>query len=206
MIGPGLAFVAYPAALMEMPVAPLWSAIFFLMFIFVGLDSQFCTLEGFITALMDEWPRYLRSHKELFILAVSLFSFVIGLSLVSRCGMYVLYLMDNYAAAGMCLLFITGSECISIAWGYGASRFYANLKEMIGYPPLRYMKYCWLVFCPAVCFVSDRIDVSWNKATEELKRAEEKFPLFFHEGLKNSNLYGKATVLSYFARIVVLYS
>lgn len=38
--GPGLAFVAYPSAISEMPLAPLWSVLFFVMLIFVALDGQ----------------------------------------------------------------------------------------------------------------------------------------------------------------------
>ncbi|XP_019748830.1 sodium- and chloride-dependent GABA transporter 2 [Hippocampus comes] len=152
--GPGLAFIAYPRAVSMMPFSPLWACCFFIMIVFLGLDSQFVCVESLVTAVVDMYPStFRRKHRrELFILAVAVLSFLMGLIMLTEGGMYIFQLFDYYAASGMCLLFVAIFETVCIAWVYGADNFYDNIEDMIGYRPSAVIKYCWLFFTPATCF------------------------------------------------------
>uniref|UniRef100_A0A6I8N077 Transporter n=1 Tax=Ornithorhynchus anatinus TaxID=9258 RepID=A0A6I8N077_ORNAN len=154
--GPGLAFIAFPKAVTMMPLSQLWSCLFFLMLIFLGLDSQFVCVECLVTVSMDMFPRQLRKRgrRELLILAISIVCYLLGLLLVTEGGMYIFQLFDYYAASGICLLFLAMFEVSCVGWVYGANRFYDNVEDMIGYRPWPLIKICWLFLTPGLCLAT----------------------------------------------------
>uniref|UniRef100_UPI00358DEC40 sodium- and chloride-dependent GABA transporter 3-like isoform X2 n=1 Tax=Myxine glutinosa TaxID=7769 RepID=UPI00358DEC40 len=151
--GPGLAFIAYPKAVSMMPLAPLWASLFFLMLLFLGLDSEFVCMETLVTSIMDLFPSTFRigHRRKLLILACVVVFYFCGLFLLTDGGMYIFILMDYYAASGLCLLFVAVFECICIGWAYGGDRFYDDVQQMIGYRPIPLFNWCWRYFTPGIC-------------------------------------------------------
>ncbi|XP_032886804.1 sodium- and chloride-dependent neutral and basic amino acid transporter B(0+)-like [Amblyraja radiata] len=116
--GFGLAFIAYPEALAQLPWAPLWSTLFFLMLITVGIDTQFGTLETILTSLMDQYPKHLQSKRLLLTVGACVLLFLLGLVCVTQAGIYWVNLAD-YFCAGWILLTIALLELIGLSWIYG---------------------------------------------------------------------------------------
>jgi solute carrier family 6 amino acid transporter-like protein 5/7/9/14 len=146
--GPGLAFIAYPAGIALMPIAPLWSVLFFFMLFTLGLDSMFAMMETVITALSDEWT-LLREHKSKFTLVVCIIGFFLGLSQCTQGGFYLLHLMDWYSA-GFSLLFISLFEIVTVIHVYGYNRFEDDIRSMIGFAPNFYWRFTWKIITPIV--------------------------------------------------------
>nr|XP_020463768.1 sodium- and chloride-dependent taurine transporter-like isoform X2 [Monopterus albus] len=151
--GPGLAFIAYPKAVSMMPLPTLWAIFFFIMLLLLGLDSQFVEVEGQITSIVDLYPSFLRKgyRREIFIAVMCFISCILGLTMVTKGGMYVFQLFDYYAASGVCLLWVAFFECIAVAWVYGADNFYDGIEDMIGYRPNPWMKWSWTIITPVLC-------------------------------------------------------
>uniref|UniRef100_A0AAV2IZT8 Transporter n=1 Tax=Knipowitschia caucasica TaxID=637954 RepID=A0AAV2IZT8_KNICA len=154
--GPGLAFIAYPKALSMLPVSSFWAVLFFLMIIFLGLDSQFVCVESLATAITDMFPRYLRRRgaREILVLVIAVVCFLLALPLVCGRGIFLFNLIDTFGASGITLLFIAMFECIVIGWVYGADRFFHNIEDMVGYPPIPVFKYCWMFITPLICGIT----------------------------------------------------
>ncbi|OIO80848.1 sodium-dependent transporter [Candidatus Pacearchaeota archaeon CG1_02_32_132] len=121
--GPGLAFVVFPEALTLLPWAWLFSALFFLTLLSLGIDSAFSIVEAINTTIGD---RYKKPNRPKIAFFTCLACFLIGILFVTGAGLYLLDIVDhfiiNYGLATAGLL-----ECIAVGWVYGAK----NLREFV---------------------------------------------------------------------------
>ncbi|WAR04561.1 SC6A9-like protein, partial [Mya arenaria] len=119
--GAGLAFIVYPEVVTKLPISQLWSVLFFLMLITLGLGTQF--------------------RRVMLLVGISTFGFIVGLAFATQ-------LFDNYAAT-YSLLVIGLVESLALSWVYGADRFLTDIESMLGYRPSRIWAWSWKIIAPA---------------------------------------------------------
>ncbi|XP_038575287.1 sodium- and chloride-dependent GABA transporter 3-like [Micropterus salmoides] len=108
--GPGLAFIAYPQATAMMPLPQFWTVCFFLMLIFLSVDTH-------------------------------------G-------GIYIFQLIDYYGTTRAFHYFMALSECLALAWGFGADRVINVIEDMTGQRPCVFFKLCWKYIIPLLSLIS----------------------------------------------------
>ncbi|XP_039271548.2 sodium- and chloride-dependent GABA transporter 2-like [Styela clava] len=151
--GPGLVFVAYPTALSLLPLPQVWCALFFVMLLLLGFDSQFVYHETFIACMKDQFPRFFRIKwaNEIWVGVAAAVLFILSLPMLTMGGIYVLNIFNSYAVTGWCLYFISLVEFIAIGWIYGVDRFCDKMKLMLGFDVSRILlKICWKFVGPAL--------------------------------------------------------
>ncbi len=82
-IGTGLAFIAYPEAISRMSVPWLWSALFFIMLLLLGVSSQFGMVQVVGTILLDQFAR-LQRFRALVVIVICTCLFLLGLPLCTQ--------------------------------------------------------------------------------------------------------------------------
>jgi len=123
--GPGLAFVTYPAIIANLPWAPIFGVLFFIMLLTLAIDSAFSIVEGITASLIDKWKMsHLKAN-----LSVSSIALLIGLVFCTGAGLYWLDILDhfmNYIALGFSVFF----ACIFVGWIYGAGKMRDHVNSI----------------------------------------------------------------------------
>jgi NSS family neurotransmitter:Na+ symporter len=110
--GPGLAFIAFPYALAQLPGSAWWSFLFFFTLVTLGIDSAFSITESVLASLVDKtgWKR------SIVLPVMSLVGFGFGLIFVTKGGLNWLGVVADCIYGTWGIGFIGMLECILIGW------------------------------------------------------------------------------------------
>lgn len=177
--GPGLAFMAFPDAILLMDGSPFWAVILFLMLILLGIDSEFGTLESSLAPFFDT-GMVKKKWKPLFTAFVACGFFGIGLCMCAGNGFYIFQIFDDYSV-GLPLLLIAFFQCIGVTWIYGAENFANDIEYMSGSRPNPFWLICWKYVSPIallIIFVTNIVDLSKNPAKYAVYTGCEQSPIY----------------------------
>ncbi|CAG02771.1 unnamed protein product, partial [Tetraodon nigroviridis] len=144
--GPGLAFIMYTEAIVNMPLPQLWSVLYFAMLLLLGVGSMLGNITAIITPLRD-FRVVSRMSNEVLNGLVCVFCLLLGLGFTTTSGNYWFTIFNDYAAT-FSLLFIVLFEVVIVSYIYGIKRFEKDIEDMIGHKPNLYWKIMWRAVSP----------------------------------------------------------
>uniref|UniRef100_A0A3Q3W963 Transporter n=1 Tax=Mola mola TaxID=94237 RepID=A0A3Q3W963_MOLML len=139
--GPGLAFIMYSEAIKNMPLSQLWSVLYFIMLLLLGVGSMLGNVTAIITPLRD--LKFLSNVSGF----VCLLCLLLGLGFTTTSGNYWFTIFNDYAAS-FSLLFIVLIEVVTVSYIYGIKRFEKDIEDMLGHRPNWYWKIMWTIISP----------------------------------------------------------
>ena len=116
--GPGLAFVVFPKALSLLPGAWIFSTLFFVTLLSLGIDSAFSLVESVNTVFADRAKKSDLKKISFYVCSVC---FILGIIFTTRAGLYFLDVIDHFVT-NFGLVLVGIFECLAVGWVYGADR------------------------------------------------------------------------------------
>ncbi|XP_076048755.1 sodium- and chloride-dependent glycine transporter 2-like isoform X2 [Oratosquilla oratoria] len=153
--GHGLVFIVVPEALTRIPNAQVWSVMFFIMTLFLGLDTQFGMVETMSTAVLDYLPSFTNQRRRVVFLICSI-CFMLGLTMVMEGGVLLLTVFHEQAS-GINVIVLALVEVFLLQYTFGFREILKTLQtEMnIWIPSVLYWYWAatWTVLTPLTLII-----------------------------------------------------
>lgn len=132
-------FLTYPLALAEMPGANVWSVLFFLTLLLLGLSSAFALVESVVTMICDTaWGQ--RTNRVWISTPVILISFCLSLMYCTEFGFYLLDAVDTWTN-NLSLMFVVWAECVAVTSVYR----YVDVSTQVGWVAYIMYNLCYVL-------------------------------------------------------------
>ena len=144
--GPGLAFVAFPYALAQLPYSAWFSFIFFFALITLGIDSGFSITESVLASIVDK-----TGWKRCIVLPVmSLVGLGIGIIYITKGGLNWLGTIDGFINGTWGIAFLGLLECFVLGWVYRIDKLRIHANARSDWKLGRWWNYLIRIFIPVV--------------------------------------------------------
>jgi neurotransmitter:Na+ symporter, NSS family len=148
--GPGLAFVTFPQALSTLPwAAPLFSILFFITLLTLGIDSAFSLVEAVNTVITDKFNNVRKNDIAFLVCSISL---ALGVIFTTGAGLYFLDVFDHFIT-NFTLVIIGIFESIAIGWVYGADRLRNYINSVSDFRIGKWWEYSIKYITPLILIV-----------------------------------------------------
>ncbi|CAH0723408.1 unnamed protein product, partial [Brenthis ino] len=147
--GTGLAFVSYPDAIAKTFQPQLFSVLFFLMMVVLGLGTVVALVTAVNTILLDSFPNVKTIYMSVITCTLG---FGAGLIYVTPSGQYIFELTDYFGGTFL-ILFCGIFEIVGIFGLYGVENICLDLEFMLGRTTSVYWRFCWGIITPALMIV-----------------------------------------------------
>ncbi|XP_046646776.1 sodium- and chloride-dependent betaine transporter-like isoform X1 [Daphnia pulicaria] len=156
--GLSLSLVMYSTVVSQMPFPQFWSVFLFVMLIFIGLDTQFATVEVVQLTLHRFFKQFCNKKSglmpDLVVIGMCMVCFVGALPYITQVhyfpgGIYLMHLTDYYIAT-VAVTLLALIVAFSTGVLYGAGRLARNIREMTAHSPSPILIICWAALTPLI--------------------------------------------------------
>jgi len=121
----GLAFIAFPYALAQLPLSAWFGIVFFVALITLGIDSAFSITESVLASIVDKtgW------NRKATLWAMTFVGLVSGLIYCSRGGLSWLEHIDGFINGPWGIALLGLLECVVVGWMYRIARLREHANE-----------------------------------------------------------------------------
>ncbi|MFO8133070.1 MAG: sodium-dependent transporter [Thermoplasmatota archaeon] len=143
--GLGLAFITYPTAISELPVAAaLFGAIFFLVLLTFGINSAFSMIESVRASVTEKG---FSRHRATIV--ICLLGFLLSVPLASGAGIYWVEIADHFIS-NFGLVLIGLAECIVFGYVMGARHIRRAVNEVSDFTVGRWWEHLVRIVAPVI--------------------------------------------------------
>jgi NSS family neurotransmitter:Na+ symporter len=121
----GMAFIAFPYALAQLPYSAWFALVFFFALITLGIDSAFSITESILASIVDKtgW------NRTAVLWGITFFGLATGLVYCSRGGLAWLKSIDGFVNGPWGIALLGMLECVVLGWMFRLSRLREHANE-----------------------------------------------------------------------------